>query len=342
MVTTRKRTSTQDSTKARSTKADKTRTAAPAVEFEIDDDLCGADHDQIRPLNLPFANIINDDPAGILIPLEQLEKSGWYNIPDEDNLDTARIGGSKLVGILLTEARMRILAVTPEYIRYKNDDELGELSKAFIGLYEDYRHELDKKTMDVCSDHLLLFVDENNQPLHEIPIVVRFRNVALWSFRDIREKWGRALEQAVFKCTNKSISKKPKSDRWRANGILEVVFSAEDEGQGKNTSLCCKTVSYTKPTTANIHELFTGTGAIKQGVTELLDATTGFADTVTTVPALPGESHAAEVLEPEFTSRKSKKTLRSAAVKDFDDDEEFFDADDGEFDVSDELDEDDE
>jgi len=335
MVSTR-----QTTTKTTSKKSTKAQRSKPELhelpEFDIDDDLCSAEHDQLRPLNFPYGNIINDRPAGIMIPVEQLEKANWYNIPDEDDLDIASIGDAELQGLLLTEARMRILAVSPEYIRYKNDDDLGDLSKTLVGLYEDYRNVLDKKQMDVCSDHLLLFVDANSQPLHEIPIVVRFRNVALWSFREVREKWGRALEQSVFKRTQKAISKRSKSDRWRANGILEVVFKAESEGEGKNKSLCCKTVSYVKPTVENIHTLYTGSGELRQIVTELLETAIGFADVAVSLPALPGEAAntAIEVLPLEAKSKKAKsrKPLKSAAV---DAEDEFLDEDDGDFDESD-------
>jgi Family of unknown function (DUF5895) len=51
-------------------------------------------------------------------------------------------------------------------------EENGEQAGSFISSYEDYRYNLDKKTQDVCSEHALVFLDRNNQPLHRIPIVI--------------------------------------------------------------------------------------------------------------------------------------------------------------------------
>ncbi|MEH2300786.1 DUF5895 domain-containing protein [Nostoc sp.] len=113
-------------------------------------------------------------------------------MPIEDDLTIVTLT-EDVTGLLITQARLLVLAFVPEYIRYKSDVE--DCGGSFVGLYDEYKHNLDKKTMDVCSEHVLMFLDEDNQPLHTTPVVVRFKNVALWSFKSVREEFYRFLEK---------------------------------------------------------------------------------------------------------------------------------------------------
>jgi hypothetical protein len=85
-----------------------------------------------------------------------------------------------------------------------------------------------------------------------MPIVVRFKNVALWSFKSAREEFYRALEKTFADYFNVPFS--GKNDRWRSLGVLEVEFKAVKEGEGKNKHDCCKTVAYTKPRSRSVRE----------------------------------------------------------------------------------------
>jgi Family of unknown function (DUF5895) len=137
------------------------------VDFEVDTDLLSDTYNQVRRPQLPYGIVVNDKPAGILIPIDQLEKAGWLAMPDEDDLTITVTFTEDVTGLLITEARLLVLAFVPEYIRYKSDVE--DLGGTVVGLYDEYRNSLDKKAMDVCSEHALLFLDEDNQLLHTMP-----------------------------------------------------------------------------------------------------------------------------------------------------------------------------
>ncbi|OUC14552.1 MAG: hypothetical protein B0A82_11485 [Alkalinema sp. CACIAM 70d] len=320
-------------------------------EFEVDPDLLSDAYNQVRRPLLPYGIVVNDKPAGILIPIEQLEKAGWFTMPDEDDLTTVTFT-EDVTGLLITDARMLVLAFVPEYIRYKSDVE--DLGGTVVGLYDEYRNSLDKKSMDVCSEHALLFLDEDNQPLHTIPIVVRFKNVALWSFKSAREEFYRSLEKTFADYFNVPFS--GKNDKWRSLGVLEVEFKAVKEGEGKNKHDCCKTVAYTKPTIEILPMLYLGTPTAKAVIWQQHDAIAGFTETQS-LPALPGEVEAVEVevLPPhknstanKASSTKPSKSLRK--IKPIDEDEDFLDdlkgsgteLDNEDFDFDDDLDDDEE
>lgn len=310
-------------TNSRAARTDRTE----PEDFEVDTDLLSDAYNQVRRPQLPYGIVVNDKPAGILIPIDQLEKAGWLAMPDEDDLTTVTFT-EDVTGLLITEARLLVLAFVPEYIRYKSDVE--DLSGTVVGLYDEYRNSLDKKSMDVCSEHALLFLDEDNQPLHTMPIVVRFKNVALWSFKSAREEFYRALEKTFADYFNVPFS--GKNDRWRSLGVLEVEFKAVKEGEGKNKHDCCKTVAYTKPTIETLPLLYLGTPTAKSLIWQQHDAIAGFTEPQS-LPALPGEVEVVEVevLPPHKNGATGKalnakpSTKSPRKIKQIEEDEDFLD-----------------
>lgn len=316
------------------------RTAAiDSAGFDIDPELLDESYNQTRRPLLPYGIVVNDKPAGILIPTDQLEKADWLTLPEEDELTTVSLT-EDVTGLLITEARMLVLAYVPEYIRYKSD--IDEVGGTMVGLYDEYRNAFDKKTMDACSEHALVFLDENNQPLHTTAIVVRFKNVALWSFKSAREDYYRQLEKAFAEFAGRKYS--GKNDKWRSLGVLEVTFKAAKEGEGSNKSWCCKTESITTPTKENFPQLFLGTATDKTVIWGVHDAIAGFTETQS-LPALPGEMDTVqtEVLPSAASDRKLKNAqfVETEEISDEIDDELDDDFLEVEAEEVDDLDEDD-
>ncbi|NEO99561.1 MAG: hypothetical protein F6K58_12955 [Symploca sp. SIO2E9] len=278
--------------------------------YEIDSELLDVKYNQVRKPSLPYGIIINDQPAGIFIPTDQFIKAEWLEIPREEQLTTVELT-KEITGLLIEKTRMLVLAFLPEYIRYKPSEENGEQAGNFIGLYDDYRDSLNKKTMDVCSEHALIFLDTKNKPLHKVPIVVRFKNVSLWSFKSTREEFYRTLEKVFYdycKQQGLEVEYSGKNDKWRSLGVLNIEFKAIREGEGKNKSYCCKTYKLTKPTSANLSKLFLGQPKKKQQIWGFHDNIAGFIEAgESQLPALAADA------EPEVSAlppQKNGKQLR--------------------------------
>jgi Family of unknown function (DUF5895) len=106
----------------------------------VDTDLLSDVYNQVHRPQLTYGIVVNDRPSGILIPIDQLEKAGLLAMPDEDDLMTVTFTEDG-TGLLITEARLLVLAFVPGYIRYKSD--LEDLGGTVVGLYDEYRNSLD-------------------------------------------------------------------------------------------------------------------------------------------------------------------------------------------------------
>lgn len=296
-------------------------TESAKINFDIDPEVLDAKYNETRRPNLPYGIVINAENAGLLIPSEQLIKAEWNTLPSEEELTTVELT-EEVTGLLLSKCRFIVLAFVPEYVRWKDIEENGEEAGTFIGLYDEYRHSLDKKTQEVCSEHALVFLNSKNQPLHKVPIVVRFKNVSLWSFKSAREDYYRTLEKVFAEYTESDYS--GKSDKWRSLGVLEVTFKGIKEGEGKNKSYCCKTVKITQPTLDNLPKLFLGTPKRKKKVWGFHNNIAGFIEAEgNQLPALAagGEPNTVEVLPPDSGDKATKRVRNISEVEDEDLDE---------------------
>ncbi len=305
-------------------KTRKNKKVAIDSELEIDEELLDSKYNEARPPSLPYGIVINDRRAGILIPEDQLERANWYQKDIE--LTTVDLT-EPVMGLLLDQVRLLVLATTPEYVRWKNDeDNLGEKAGTLVALYEEYRSKLNKKTQDVCSKHAMMFLDKNDRPLHDIPIVVTFKNVALWSFKSAKEEHYRKLEKVFARYTNRPFSNK--SDKWRSLGVLYTKFKAVKEGKGSNKSFCCKTDKIVEPTISNLTRLFLGKTESKQQVWQIHETITGFESSDKLLAASDDES-TVEILPPAREQNDSNPKTRKIEQSEDDDD---FELDDDEFD----------
>jgi len=241
-------------------------------EFGIDQELLDEQFNSPRVPRLTYGIVINDATAGLFIPEKNLSKAGWIGTPE---LVEVELAGGKDKGVLFTSARFIVLGRIEPYIRYKNEQSLTEhggdtsLALTAIGWYDEDKHLLDKKVMDVASEHLIIFLNEQNEFLHQRPIRIRFKNVALWSFKEAIDECYSAAELAFSKLTGLRAS--GKNDRWRSLVVIQCSFKGIKEGEGSNKSYCCKVEKMEQPTTENLKTLFLGSSSKKDAVWELFD-----------------------------------------------------------------------
>lgn len=256
-----------------------------ASEFQFDPSLMSEEFNTPRTPRLPYAIVINDNPCGIFIPQKNAIKAGWVNIEDLKEVD---FSGRKEIGLLLSIVRMAILGNVPPYIRYKNADENGELSGTIVGVgfYDVDKPLLDKKTMEVVSEHLVMFLDNSNNLLHSRPIRVRFKNVSLWCLREALEEFYTTMEITFAKLADTTPS--GKNDKWRSLCIFNCEFKPVKEGEGNNKSWCMKIDNWLMPSIDNFSSMFLGMKTQRSVVWESYDMNSASLES----KALPGSNQA--------------------------------------------------
>lgn len=256
-----------------------------SAEFEIDPSLMSEEFNCRRPKRFPYGIVINEETAGLFIPEKNLAKAGWLGTPE---IVEKELSGGVESGLFMTNARMIILGSVRPYLRYKDTDQTPEeLRKVMIGWYDE-AGEIDKKIMDAISEHLVMFLDVANNFLHETPIRIRFKNVALWSLREALEQYYSQAELTFARI----LSQKPRSkdDRWRALCVVDLEFKGVKEGDARQKSFCCKVGGYVQPNIENFPALFMGTKTKMAAVLEKYDTSLGFDETVKALLPAPTKS----------------------------------------------------
>lgn len=242
-----------------------------ASEFEIDPEVLEKRFNFPRIPRLTYGIVINEKEAGLFIPEKNLSKCGWIGTPELIELDLT----GKERGVFFTKARMIVLGRVEPYIRYKDKDTLAErgenpaLALTAIGWYEENKHLLDKTIMDAVSEHMVMFLSESNELLHQRPVRIRFKNVALWSMKEALDEYYLGAEIAFAGFTGQEAS--GKDDRWRSLILFDCEFKGTKEGEGKNQSYCCKVISYQQATVENVPCWFLGTKTKKRKIWEIFD-----------------------------------------------------------------------
>ncbi|WP_241993603.1 DUF5895 domain-containing protein [Trichormus variabilis] len=247
-----------------------------SAEFEIDPSLMGEEFNYRRPKRFPYGIVINAETSGLFIPEKNLAKAGWFGTPEIVEKD---LSGGVESGLFMTNARMIILGNVRPYLRYKTDlKDNREIQGTMIGWYDEYAEEINKKMMDAVSEHIVMFLDTANNFLHETPIRIRFKNVALWSLREALEQYYSQAELTFARMLN--VKPSSKDDRWRSLCIVDLEFKGVKEGDSKQKSYCCKVGSYVHPDEENFPALFMGTKQKMVAVLEKYDTSLGFDETV--------------------------------------------------------------
>ena len=245
-------------------------------EFEIDPSLLSEEFNCKRAKRFPYGVVINSENAGLFIPEKNLSKAGWFGKAEIVEKD---LSGGTEPGLFLTNPRMIILGFVNTYLKYKDTEAIAvELRNTVIDWYDSYAGEIDKKMMDAVSEHLIMFLDEDNNFLHEVPIRIRFKNVALWSLKEALSTYYSAAEMSFSKLLN--LKHSSKDDKWRALCVIQVQFKGMKEGTVKESSYCCKVVDYVKPNVENFPKLFMGTRVKMNAVLEKYDSSVGFDEQV--------------------------------------------------------------
>jgi hypothetical protein len=241
---------------------------------------------------LPTVIVLNDQlHCGYFIPVSTMAKCGWIDFDESQLITHTFRSGEMEQGVLINNPRM---LVCPKTELYQYDVEASEQQRkrAIVGLYDAALK--DDKNIKTERLYLVFFLDENNNPLHSLPLKYAARGVNGATFEVERRAFKAQLE-TCHALTNQ-VPAKPKNDLFHALGVFCFTTQAELGGEKQNKSWCCRVVSHEVPTTETWKNYFVGYSQLKDYTWSALEP--GQKIDVLSIPALEAEAQAVEALSP--------------------------------------------
>ena len=262
------------------------------MTHDIERDQFTSDEFIDKNASLPTVIVLNDQlHCGYFIPVSTMAKCGWIDFDESQLISHTFRSGETEQGALIPNPRM---LVCPKTELYQYDVEVSEQQqkRAIVGLYDAALK--DNKNIRTERLYLVFFLNENNNPLHSLPLKYAARGVNGATFEVERRAFKAQLE-TCHALTNQ-VPAKPKNDLFHALGIFCFTTSAELVGEKQNKSWCCRVVGHEAPTTENWKDYFVGYTHLKEYAWSALEP--GQKIDVLSIPALEGEACAVAALLP--------------------------------------------
>ncbi len=196
-----------------------------------------------NPPNLSLADIKKyGTPFGWFIPAEQAEQAEFNASNDYQPTrivfgeDTAQ--PREVDGFLATKVRLCILHRSNIEVQeratngwkylglaYKLGERTAEGDLAFS----------DRENYRLRTRYLILLLEENNQPLHQIPLKIGMNAGVGTAFSQEVRSFRREIEEVFFKSINKPV--KALTDRAHALTVLDLKFDVH-KSEGKSPFIC--------------------------------------------------------------------------------------------------------
>lgn len=241
---------------------------------------------------LPTVIVLNDQlHCGYFIPVSTMAKCGWIDFDESQLISHKFFSGVTEQGVLIPNPRMLVCPKTELY-QYDVKASEQQQKRAIVGLYDAGLK--DDKNIRTERLYLIFFLDENNNPLHSLPLKYAARGVNGATFEVERRAFKSQLE-TCHALTNQ-VAAKPKNDLFHALGVFCFTTSAQLVGEKQNKSWCCRVVSHEVPTTETWKNYFVGYSQLKDYTWSALEP--GQKIEVLSIPALEAEAQAVEALSP--------------------------------------------
>ena len=208
---------------------------------------------------LPTVIVLNDQhQCGYFIPVSTMARCGWINFDESQLIDHTFRSGETEPGILFTRPRMLVCPKTDLY-QYDVKASESQKTRVVVGLYDAaLKNDPNIKTERL---YLVFFLDDDNNPLHTLPLKYAARGVNGATF-EIERKAFRSELEACHAITNHA-SAKPKNEQFHSLGVFCFTTKAELIGD-KMKHWCCRVVEHEKPSTENWKSYFVGYTHLKE------------------------------------------------------------------------------
>jgi hypothetical protein len=240
----------------------KTQTKLPIAEYDFEDQR----YESTRGKGLPYAQVINPavdltanppviKPYGYALTQENAEAVGF--IPNESwqSVERYQFQSGEASALYLTQSP-RLLVIRSSEVFLRDRD-----SQEFIGSLAQHReaYAANRSRYKTFNHRLVLFLDANNNPLHQKPLQLTLSGAAGGTFADHFAKFERGrlvsgfcreLTQAY--CDSRQAPHRDKGDLFHAHGVFIIQVQSQKKGEGTNTGLVSSVVGHDIPTAATL------------------------------------------------------------------------------------------
>jgi hypothetical protein len=208
------------------------------------------------------------DPShcGYFIPLSQMEKSGWRNIDRAELIEYTYNSGTSEVGILLKQPRMVLTAISQLGMFNRTASSKTENLVVVGNWNRDLKGNPDVSNFQI---YLVVFLDDKNQLLHDIPLKLTAKGAHQGSLAEQWQKSCTAVALAHSQAMGVSFS--PRNESYNALCIFVPVITRKLVGNATK-SPACYIDGFEQPTADNWQEFFLGNQeATADAVVEMLN-----------------------------------------------------------------------
>jgi Family of unknown function (DUF5895) len=205
--------------------------------------------------SFPYVQALRgEDPkqCGYFIPLSQADKAGWRDLDPQKLTEYAYNSGQTEVGILLKQPHMAITAVSALGM-FDREASQKEESFVVIGKWDSQHRTSNVGNFQI---YLVMFFDENKQPLHDIPLKLVAKGAHQATLSEQLQKFCVAVARCQAKANN--VYFKPRNEVFNALCLFQPLIIRKAVGD-KIKSPACYIDGFVAPTVDNWQDFFIGT-----------------------------------------------------------------------------------
>ena len=236
--------------------------------YNLDTDLFSEEYYAPLDESLPYA--ISDGRGYIIIPETEIEKSMWLDPPTDLVMESIK-GGDKFSAYRMYNIRVSVLEKTPPFWYYSNsvENKASKVAGQPICWYNSaegqaLKDEMAKTTSPASSVRpyvyatklKMMLLDQDSNPLHEIPLSCNFRGGACWHVLTELRQFYSSAEKVLAKKGN--FSRTAFDKRVRALLIPDIKFGSEWIGAEGRKGESIRFAEITKPTAENLNKWYLG------------------------------------------------------------------------------------
>jgi Family of unknown function (DUF5895) len=194
-----------------------------------------------------------DIDCGYFITEAEMEKAGWYSFKVKDLVTYQFNSGGKEKGLLLKNPRMLVVQRSPIFA-FDRQASVQEKRMIVSGAYSRQAHK-EREKYGLGQYYEVLLLDENNEPLHELPLGYLAKGANQASFS---EHWQQLVSE-VTHCHAQAngIPARPKNSMFTCLCVFQFSVKRELAGTSMK-SFACKVDGHVSPTAANWESFFLG------------------------------------------------------------------------------------